>query len=251
MRKITTMVFALFAVCAFCALSASAAFAESEWLFKGLPIEGAAGLEAETEGEITLIKYAETGSETVLNELLCSGIFDGFVGPLNLDRVTDLLSLEHLLEIGELGSSGMEESLDCEVMFDAGSLLDCKSGTFALLWVDNLNLLTEDWWNTEITLSGGVFLDDFTSNLSGLFPGYDVECESLLGIRGSELCEGLVTADLENDAGGSVLGTFLPTPVAERGTCSSTGARSADITGMGDTWVTEGQLNRLTPLTVS
>jgi hypothetical protein len=240
MRKFHVIGLTLVAVFAFCALTASAAFAESEWLVEGAKVEAA--LEAETEGDITLIKFKAAKSSVVLTEILCSGFFVGTLGPGKEDRVTAILNLK-FEAAGELEMTGEEQSIDCEVTFDEGSFEDCRVGTIALVWVDHLNAMLGDWWDTEIILDpNGEFLDHFTSNLAGFFPGYEVECESLIGIRGIELCEGLVTADLTNEVGtvpAAVLGEFLETPVAERGTCTRTGAESADVRGDGNTWAVQ------------
>jgi hypothetical protein len=243
MRKVHILGVALVAVLAFSAVLATAAFA-GEWLFEGKPITTAEGaLKSETEGELTLIDYAEKGSNAVLVEITCSGIFDGTVGPGAADTVTALLNLAK----EEINKTALTEpALLCNVTKDAGALTDCKEGTAnALLWAINLP------WATEIELmTNGEELDVFLNN-AGKIPGYYVECESLIGISGTNSCEGGVTiATLTNGTGtpAEVLGSFKPLAAStERANCTLTGTETAEVisTSAGKTWVVGADLERL------
>lgn len=231
MSKIRILGVALFAVFAFGAISATAAFAESEWLVEGKPITTAEGaLNAETVGELTLIRYSASKSATVLTEVVCSGIFDGTIGPGATDKVTSVLTLAGVA-VGVLGGT----ALMCNVTKDEGGLTDCETGTAnALVWAENLP------WTTAITLSGSTFLDTFTG--TGGQPAYEVECKALIGITGSELCEGPAVATLTNEtmtSPASVLGMFEKVTVPKRGTCASTITEAAENIGDGNTWVVD------------
>jgi len=84
-----------------------------------------------------------------------------------------------------------------------------------------------------------------------MFPaqsGYEVECTSLLGVKGENLCEGTANATLTNEAGtlpASVLGVFEEVAISERATCTLTGAESGEILGEGNTWAIGNELERL------
>jgi hypothetical protein len=243
MRKVQVLGIALVAMLAFSAVLATAAFA-GEWLVEGKAITSAEGaLNSETEGELKLISYAEKGSASVLAEITCSGIFDGTVGPGSTDTVTTLLNLSK----EEINKTALTElALLCNVTLDAGALTDCKVGTEnALLWAINLP------WSTEIELmSNGEELDVFLDN-AGKMPGYYVECESLLGISGTNTCEGGVNiATLTNGTGTptEVLGSFTKlAAMSERANCTLTGTETGEVINptAGKTWAIGVELEHL------
>jgi hypothetical protein len=250
MKKIHVVGLTLFVVFALSALTASSALAVSQWLVEGKTL--AAPIAAEAEGLLEIIKY-ESNNLVELTALACEGILDGTIGPGAKDMINDVLNLS-METIGELESPN-ELALSCVVTFDAGAVTDCKAGSVALVWLDNLNL-TEKWgWEGEVVLSGATFLGVLgKSTRAGKFPGYEVECESLfLGVRGTELCEneGPVSATLTNDLATpipSVLGTF--TPPTEMGgkeyvNCTMTGAESGSLEGFGNIWAIGAELEEL------
>ena len=103
------------------------------------------------------------------------------------------------------------------------------------MWAENLP------WESLISLSGTTFLDTFTG--TGGEPAYEVECEALVGVTASKLCEGPVVATLTNDTAtmpASVLGVFEKVTLAKRVACTSTGRESVEISGEGNTWALEG-----------
>ncbi len=243
MNKVRIVCFALLAVVAFSAFGASSAMAETRWLVEGKTFAGT--LSAETEGELTLLNFAEPGSSTILVAVKCSGIFDGTITNPNLDVIEDLLNLE-MVQIGE----NLEgEFLNCTVTHESGGILDCKENTLALVWVDNLNLSTGDTWLTEMLLEGTMFWDDFSSNLEGKAPGYDVECETLSGATLANLCEGPGRALLENATGTSpvsVAGTFN-NETFNLANCTLTGNETGNEESpvAGNTWAISSELTRL------
>jgi hypothetical protein len=253
LKKARIVGFALFAVLAFCAVTASSAFAESEWLFNGAAVT--TPLAVETEGSVTLVKYSEAKGATIQNEVVCKGIFDGTVQG-KVDEITDVLDPVTHEAIGSLDEGDVSTpSLSCEAVTD-NVLAGCAVGLVSV-WVDNLNLTLGDTWLTRVTLDGGTtFLDElFESNLAGLFPGYEIECKTLFGITATELCEsiagGPTTSTLTNNANGSVHGVFAKPAVTERGKCTLTGAESAEVLGEGDTWESTADLVHEAGLSVS
>jgi hypothetical protein len=253
MRKTRLLVGALFALLALGAVVASSAFA-GEWLVNGEALTE--NLPAETEGELALINLPSTGSTTNLVKILCSGIFDGWIGPEGKDLIEDLLDLEHKA-IGELEMTN-ETPLSCTVVESAGGFGDCALNSLAELWVDNLNLELKVGWATQIELmSEGTVLDHLGALITeeDKLPGYDVRCKSgLLTIE--QLCEGLTSTVLSNAATtpASVLGVF--NAESEPANCAVTGNETGTLEGEEDTWAVGGtvaapeQLNRL-PTAVS
>lgn len=90
MRKFSLIIGALMAVCAFgvlTAASASAAFLLAEWLLNGVAITS--NDLVEIEGELLL----EDIGAPAKPDVLCSGFFDGWVGPNSLDWTSEILNL--------------------------------------------------------------------------------------------------------------------------------------------------------------
>jgi hypothetical protein len=256
MSKLRVLLFALFAVCAFSVIAATSSLAADEWLVEGKPITAGEGaLPSETVGEVELLQYNGTGATaTVLTTVLCSGIFIGTIGPGPADTVT---SLQNLAKEAISTTPLVELALFCDVTTKAGALTDCEVGTGnALVWAENLP------WVTEIKLMEGVpeeeeFLDLFLTE-PGHTPAWYVECKSLLGVTGNDLCEGEVTADLLNEAGGtpaSVLGTFLlQEDTTHRANCNLTGELTGEVISeadgaqSGDTWAVVGGVRLATAI---
>jgi hypothetical protein len=244
MRKIQILGLAAIAVFAFSAVIASSASATT-WLVEKTEINKEVA--SETEGELELLVYENGTGSTVLEAVLCSGIFDGFLVPPNLALVVDLLSL-NMEEIGSLEEGDVAgKALDCEVIHDAGALTDCKEKTLASLWPDGLNLALGTTW--EITfeeMTGGVLLGKFPA-----IAGYHVECESLIGIVGTNLCNGtggvtsVTWTNVTTTTPPSALGTFGAVAAGERGECEMGGAHVAEVRGSGNTWAIGVELEHL------
>jgi hypothetical protein len=244
MRKIQILGLAAIAVFAFSAVIASSASATA-WLVEKVEINKEVA--AEIEGEVEVIVYENSTGSTVLEAVLCSGIYDGFLVPPNLALIVDLLSL-NMEEIGSLEEGDVAgKALDCEVTHDAGAVTDCKEKTLVSLWPDNLNLaLGTSWEVTFEAMSGGVLLGKFP-----VVAGYHVECEALIGIVVAQLCDsgaGLTSVTWTNvltSSPPSVLATFGAVAAAERGECELGGAGVSEIRGSANTWAIEGELRRL------
>ena len=242
MRKIRIAGFGLFAVLVLCMLNVAPAFAESEWLVEKAKVETT--LNAETEGDLTLVIF----SSGVLTEILCSLIFDGTIKE-KVDTILDILSLEHGITVGSLGDAN-EEFLNCEVTFEAGGLPDCKEKSLALVWFDGLNLELEDWWLTEILLVSTQFFDDILElNNLGEPVGIEYECETLIGVFGSELCElkrlaGLLTNSVATSPA-SVLDVVSLGEAGNRGNCTAAGEHAIDFRGEFNMWAIGAELERL------
>jgi hypothetical protein len=117
LKKARIVGFALFAVLTFCAVTASSAFAESEWLFNGAAVTTA--LTVETEGSVTLVKYTASEGTTIQNEVVCKGIIDGTVGPGAADEITDVLDPVTHEAIGSLDEGDVSTpALSCEAVTD-------------------------------------------------------------------------------------------------------------------------------------
>ena len=202
MRKIHILGLTLFAVLAFGATVASSAFAEpGEWLFNGATFN--ATLNVETTGLLTLVRLVSETNSAILTEIDCEAIIDGTItqlgaGVKGTDTVTAILNILKEL-VNELGEAP-ELELNCTVTFDSGALTDCKAGTLAQLWPDNLYNANGPWLTELLELqANGLVPDDlFGLGTLGTEPGYEVRCESLLNVFGEELCEGPTTFDLTN-----------------------------------------------------
>jgi hypothetical protein len=243
MRKLGILGAALFAVLAFTALAASAASAEiALWLVNGADV--LALTSAETEGTVLLRQYSEANGASILNEVECTGIFDGSIGPEGEDEITKVLTTGTMVDVGADNATLTGEGLTCAVKFDAGALTDCEVGaTNALVYPANLP------WHTQLELMADGTILDIITGTNGE-PGWETVChKSLLGVEGAELCTGPASTLMENFAGtpASVLGFFNAVPVAERGNCGTTGEHSAEVVSdtSGDTWAIGAELERL------
>lgn len=241
MKAFTALSFGLLATMAICAIFAMPAFAEIEVLVEGKALT--AETEGESEGEFTLVKYAESKSTTLLDTVVCSYIYTkDFVPNTTLDWDTDLYNL--LIEpIGTLVDEN-KLGLSCTVVIDAGALTDCKAGSLATVWVVGMNLELGDLWDLEYLLNNLNQLIELWNPLNNLNEpvGFDVECESLIGVKGSEECtEGEISERVENDTGVSPAGLSevseeTAPAISERENCTMTGSESAWIEDKSVTW---------------
>ena len=207
MRKIHILglaLFALFAVLAFGAVVASSAFAEpGQWLVNGAILSGT--LNAEVIGLLTFVRLVSETNTAILTEMDCEDIFDGTItqaaGVKGTASVTALLNsaMELINELGE----APELELNCLITFDSGSLTDCKENTLAQLWPDNVYSGNGPWLIEllELEANGLVLGDFFGKGVLGQEPGFEIRCESLIGVFGEELCEGPTAFDLTNGVG--------------------------------------------------
>src|ERR1700735_1074780 len=223
MKKYQAVLFALLAVLALAAVTAGSASAETTllagWLFNAAPVT--ALFTAGTSGELklTTLVLGVTGVEVV-----CSGIFDGSVGPSGEDEVTALLNLAKE-EISKTPLVGL--SLDCEVIVGS-STVRCAVKELAELWPDAL-----PWHTLLVLMESGAFLDLFL----GAETGYHVFCPEL---GGENLCDGPTSTTMTNGAT-DVIGVFDAT--SEKASCTTGGTGAGDILGEGLTFEEPGTLS--------
>lgn len=191
MTHIKVLGLALFAVFAFSAFTAASAFAVSEWLWEGNPIGVGVELATHTVGTLVLDVLDATGT-VLINEIDCSGLFEGTVGRGPVDLVLDLFDLLGNL-IEELPGTS---SLTCETLFDEGGPEGkaCAVGAESLLWVEELSLSLGLTWESLIELVGTTFLDHFHH------VAFELKCLLLAGVTLESLCEGLTSGTLTNVA---------------------------------------------------
>lgn len=189
MKRIHMLAIALLVLSALSAVVASAAsavtFLLAEWLINGAPLTAA--LNVTNEGELTLIN-TNGGGFGVRVEILCSGKFDGNVGPNSADEIKELLSLGGTL----IGTTALTTTaLECT---------NTKNCEGPLVWAEGLP------WKTEAELmeeGTEVFFADL------LIGGSYVASCLILGAEVEELCTAPTTAvQLTNEAGGVVDAQF-------------------------------------------
>jgi hypothetical protein len=173
---------ALLAMFAFGVLTASASavtFLLAQWLFNGTAVTTA--LLTEAPGELELVN-TNAGGLGVTSKILCSGIFDGWVGPESLDFTSEVLNLKN-----ELVSSTELVGLIAECTNSA----NCENPQ---VWPDGIPGETE----VELMVDG---TEEFFVDL--LFnAGWYVEC-TILGFKVAELCSAPETAvELKSEATG-------------------------------------------------
>ena len=213
MTNIKVLVLALFAVFAFSAAAASLASAADEWLFEALPI--ASELSTNTEGTLNLLILSGT---TLVNEIDCSGLFEGDAGPGALTLVLDLFALVTGALIEELSGT----SLDCETLSSVGG---CTVGGETLVWVDELNLTTGVTWEAlvELMATAPEFLLHFEN------AAFELLC-IVGGVNSENLCGGLTSGSLVNVAPNVLLEFSDAAPISsELLTCG--GGLTAGIDG--------------------
>jgi hypothetical protein len=177
MRKVHILGLAMFAVLAFSVVSTAVASAETAlWLANGNEIT--APILAETAGEL-LLENVIPLIGTI--DILCSGIFDGFVSSEGKDEVTEVLNL----------SGVAEKPLNCTVHSSTNSSL-CAENELANVEPINLPWLSQLELSTE-----AAFTDDLGSGSK--LPGYKVECVTT---KSKNTCEGLIFGTSTNNTGG-------------------------------------------------
>jgi hypothetical protein len=195
----------LFAVFAFSAVAAPSAFAADEWLASGATI--VTELATNTEGEWLMVVLAG-GAE--LGDITCSALFEGTVGPKEIDLVLDLFSLTGTL-IEELPGT----SFDCTTTNPIGMF--CETGLEVLIWADELRLGAEPLtWESlvELMATEPLFLVHFHH------VAFELLCFSSAGTNLEFLCEGLTSAAIDNLATGVELLFSSAAPISsEELTC--------------------------------
>jgi hypothetical protein len=229
MKKIQILGAVFFAALAVGVVLASSAFAaEDLWLLNGASINGAAGVEAKTEGHLLfLILGAPLGTFHVV----CSGVLLGKVGPGKHDLVEKVTDLEG------------KTPLKCEVLHS--ELGGCSGSLTALVTAQNLP------WETELLLKEPKakefeFVDHFRED-AAVKPGepaFELECTTIAG-KLKALCKSkeILTDPLINLSGGTVFGHVL-NELSE--SCSISGV-IAHLTGEGTISSAAGSLSVSTP----
>lgn len=210
MRKIHILGIALCAAFAFSAIAAASAFAVSEWLFNGNVIS--TELETDTEGTLTLLVLS---GATLVNEIDCSGLFMGGVGPGAVNLVLDLFSLPpNNVVIEELPGT----ALTCETLTNPTGMA-CGVALETLIWADELRLGAEPLtWETliELMVTGPEFLDHFHH------VAFELLCLTNAGVNTEALCSGETSGKLENVAAGVLIEFSDVAPVeSELLTCTN------------------------------
>jgi hypothetical protein len=209
---------------AFGVLTASASavtFLLAQWLFNGAAVTTA--LLTEAPGELELVN-TNAGGLGATAKVLCSGVFDGWVGPESLDHTSEVLTLT-----GVLVSSTELVGQVAECTNTSG----CENPT---VWPDGIPGETE----VELMVDG---TEEFFVDL--LFgAGWYVEC-TVLGFKIAELCSVTETAvELKNEATGvdstfsDAFQTLAGLPLA---TCGG-GRVTGEVNGLGTTTDPEGTL---------
>lgn len=205
MKKLNLIWLVMLVVFAFGMITASAAVAESQWLWEKEPVT--VKLSAETEGEIL---FKEDGTSTTF---LCSVTFVGSVGPGAADEILEITNLSLVKESTTNLAGSNVPALSC-VIVEKGL---CSEANGTLIWVIPFNFP----WATKIVLDEGTFVDQFPLNAS-----YEFSCNTFIG-KQSDVCSGgasPVGADLTNEIGG-VLGEFLENELTNPGgSCTLGGA---------------------------
>jgi len=204
-------------VLVFVALTTSASavtFLLALWLFNNVAVSSI--LLVESSGELELVNK-DGGGLGVTVKILCSGIFDGWVGPESLDELSELLNLsKELISRTEL-SGGL--TIECS---NSGN---CEKGKF----------IYEDLpWETEAELVVDGTEEFFVDLI--FKAAYYVEC-TILGTTVGELCEaaGSTAVELKNEGTG-VDATFSDAFQTLAGgalvNCSGGGVESGETNGL-------------------
>src|ERR1700728_3783408 len=218
MKKFYVLGLALVAVCAVGVMSAAGAsavtFLLAEWL------EGGSGITAtlltEIKGELAL---TETLDGIKINEL-CSGIFDGFIGPNGADEITEILNLE--------GGAVSLTSLSGTALSPPTS----ENGEQPLFWYLEL-----PWLTLLVLMEDGTetfFAYLLVNEKRGGSVGYEVECMSL-GI--ADTCKVTeAVAKVENTVEG--VNTEFSDPFTELAglklaNCEIAGTEAGKVEGLG------------------
>jgi len=205
------------AVFAFGVLTASASavtFLLALWLFNNVAVSSI--LLVESSGELELVNK-DGGGLGVTAKALCSGIFDGWVGPESLDELSELLNLsKELISNTEL-SGGL--TIECS---NSGNCEKAKAIAENLPWETEAELMVD---GTE------EFFVDLIFNAA-----YYVEC-TILGTVIGELCEVANTAvELKNEGTGvdaTFSDAFQGLAGGKLANCSGGGVESGEVNGLG------------------
>jgi hypothetical protein len=219
---------ALFAFGAFMAASASAVtFLLAEWLV------GGATVTTELNDSITEELLLEDNKVPIIGSaaVLCSGSFDGWVGPNSLDWISEVLSLN-----GEAIATKLTGlSLDCVAQ------KGCETNTTVLVWPLGLP------WTTEVELmvdgTETFFVDLIKSSVAGEKVGWEIENCLVLGSAMVDECSAETAVARLVLNGATLLGVFTKTftELAENplANCEKGGAGSGVTEGEGP-FVLEG-----------
>jgi len=209
--------FALLAFGVLTAASASAAptFLLAEWLVGGAAVT--TELASTTTGELLL-------EDTALKaDVLCSGIFDGWVGPNSLDFISEVLTLAGVSQGTVLTGPGIE----CVAQ------TTCAGSPAPLVWAVNLP------WETEVELmeeEGKVFFADLLTGTGGSGVGYELEC-TVVGVKAADECTSTPAVSELSLEGTTLLGRFSEafTLLAEGklGHCTFAGGETGIVEGEG------------------
>jgi len=217
----------LFALLAFGVLTAGSAsaatFLLAEWLVGSAAVT--TELASTTTGELLL-------EDTALKaDVLCSGIFDGWVGPNSLDYISEVLSLPGVAS----GVPLTGQSIACTAQSG------CQASPAPVVWPVNLP------WETEVELmeeeSKTFFVDLLTSATGTKTVGYELEC-TILGVKSSDECTTATAASELTLEGTSLLGNFTDafTELAglKLGVCTFAGGETGIVEGGGTFALTGG-----------
>jgi hypothetical protein len=221
MKRFQTMCVALFALLALGMLTVTAASAQvtfllAEWFVSGLKVT--TELLTEVTGELEL-------ADTVLKAtVLCSGSLDGWVGPISLGFISEVLSLGG----AEIGQEVLKTPpLLCR------SVESC-SGAAPEVWAINLG------WETEVELLEETGFTGFavfiTSHAGGGVPGWVIQC-TILGVKAEDECtvtRGVAQLTLEGVALlANLSDAFTELAELKLFDCSIGGVESGVVTGGG------------------
>jgi hypothetical protein len=192
MQLLGVSLLALFAFGVLTAASASAAFLLAEWLLNGVAIT--ANDVVEITGELLLEdnKVPLIGKSAVL----CSGSFDGWVGPNSLDWISEVLNVAKEA-ISTTPLVGL--ALSCTAQ------TGCETNTAVSVWPVGLP------WTTEVELleqGAEIFFSDLLKSANGTQLGWEITNCLVLGAANEDECltpEAAAQLTLE---GTTLLGTF-------------------------------------------
>jgi hypothetical protein len=182
MKRNRVLRVALLAMFAFGVLTASASavtFLLAQWLFNGAAVTTA--LLTEAPGELEIVN-TDFGSLGVIVKILCSIIFQGWVGPESLDHTSEVLTLTSVLVSNE---ELVGQTAECS------NTQNCENPQ---AWPDGIPGETE----VELMVDGNE--EAFVDLLFNF--GWYMECTTI-GFKIAELCSAAETAaELKNEAVG-------------------------------------------------
>ena len=173
MRKVQLLGLVLLALFAFGVFTASAMATTllDEWLVGGAAVTTELLVEVEDELLLEDSKVPIIGKV----DILCSVIYDGWIGPNSLDYLSEVLNLSGVALSGTPLSG---ESIDCT------DQTGCETNTPALIWF----LGVPAWTESELLeQTGGPFFEDVTTPVNGEF-GYEITDCLILGIAMEDEC---------------------------------------------------------------